>query len=110
MTEDEPTKEKTLTADDLTNLGAALENYVAGEAAAIEQKQAAETQARTRLRREDKKDVSWWGVEPPAERGSGPRPGCTYRAARRNLARAAKWPHYGKHRAGTLAAQASQEA
>jgi hypothetical protein len=107
--EQEPTKETTLTSDDLTNIGAALENYVAGEAEAAEQKQAAETQARARLRRQDPKDVKWWDMTPPAERGSGPRPACTYRAARRNAARAAGWPHR-KFREGTLGAQAKLEA
>jgi hypothetical protein len=97
MTENEPTKETTLTADDLSSLGAALENYVAGEAEAEEswhKVEDPEAVARKRLRKQDPKDVSWWGVTPPAERGSGPRPGCTYRAARRNLARAAGWPIY----------------
>ena len=113
MSEEEQTKESKLTADDVSALGAALENYVAGEAAAEEPTDqskafaANEASARARLRRQDPKDVKWWSMTPPAERGSGPRPACTYRSARRNLARAAHWPHR-KFREGSLAALAAQ--
>jgi hypothetical protein len=62
---------------------------------AMNDKAAAETKARENLRVDrEHTGFNWFGVNPPHDSGRGKhaRPGCTYRGARRNAARAAGWP------------------
>lgn len=69
--------------------GAALARADMKATAAADEQKAAESTKPTF----DPGGLRWWGLPPADHRRKGtPRPRSTYRAARRNRARAAKWP------------------
>lgn len=67
--------------------------------AMADNREAAETKARTRLAADRGNSLLMnWGVPFAETRGKHARPACTYRGARRNAARAAHWPNRRRFR------------